>query len=100
MVNAGKSKAMVLDWEEGLECEVCVNGMRLEHMSEFKYFGCVLNEIGTEEKICRMKMASGRRVAGAFMSLVNAWSLQYDCAKVLHESLLVPALIYGSETMI
>ena len=25
-VNAGKSKAMVLGGEEGLECEVCANG--------------------------------------------------------------------------
>ena len=45
-------------------------------------------------------MASGRRVAGAFRSLVNARSLQLECARVLHESLLVPVLTYGSETMI
>ena len=35
-VNASKSKVIVLGWEEGLECEVCVNGIRLEHVSEFK----------------------------------------------------------------
>ena len=38
-VNAGKTKVMVLGGEEGLECEVCVNG--IEHVSEFKCFGCV-----------------------------------------------------------
>ena len=32
--------------------------------------------------------------------LVNAQSLQLECAKVLHESLLVLVLTYGSETMI
>ena len=31
---------MVLNGEEGLECEVCVDGMQLEHISEFKYLGC------------------------------------------------------------
>ena len=36
-VNAGKSKVMVLGREEGLECEVYVDGIRLEHVSEFKY---------------------------------------------------------------
>ena len=41
-----------------------------------------------------------RRVAGAISSLVNARSLQFDCAWVLHESLLVPVLTYGSETII
>ena len=35
-VNEGKSKLMVLDGEEGLECEVCVDRIRLEHVSEFK----------------------------------------------------------------
>ena len=36
-VNAGKSKVMMFGGEEGLECEVCVDGIRLEHLSEFKY---------------------------------------------------------------
>ena len=36
-VNAGKSKVMVLGGEEGLECEVCVDGIRLEYVSEVKY---------------------------------------------------------------
>ena len=45
-------------------------------------------------------MASRRRVAGAIRSLVNSRSLQLQCAKVLHELLLMPVLTYGSETMI
>ena len=36
--NAGKSKVMVLNGEEGLECEVHVDGIRLEHVSKFKIF--------------------------------------------------------------
>ena len=42
--NPGKSKAMVMNGEEGLECEVYVDGIRLEYVSEFKYLGCVLDE--------------------------------------------------------
>ena len=38
-VNAGKSKMMVLGEEERLECKVCVDGICLEHVSEFKYLG-------------------------------------------------------------
>ena len=38
-VNAGRSKVMVLGGEEGLECEACVDGIRVEHASEFKYLG-------------------------------------------------------------
>ena len=35
-VNAGKSKVMVVNEEEGLECEVHVDSIRLERVSEFK----------------------------------------------------------------
>ena len=68
--NAGKSKVMVFGGEGELEYEVFVDGICLEHVSEFKYLGFVLNESGTDE------------------------------AKFLQESLLVTVLMYGSETMI
>ena len=45
-------------------------------------------------------MASGRRVAGAIRCLVNATDLQLECDRALHETLLVPVLTYGSETML
>ena len=47
-VNAGKSKVIVLNGEESLECEVYIDGIRLQHVSEFKYLGCVLDESGTD----------------------------------------------------
>ena len=43
---------------------------------------------------------SGRRVAGTIGSLVNARDLQLECARVLHETLLVAVLTYGSETIL
>ena len=46
------------------------------------------------------EVTNGSRVAGAIRSLVNAKSLQHECARVLYESLLVPVLTYSSETMI
>ena len=38
--------------------------------------------------------------AGSIRSLVTARSFQLECARVLRESMLVPVLIYGTETMI
>ena len=45
-------------------------------------------------------MPSGRRVAGAIKSLVNARDLQLECDRFLHETLLVPVLMYSTETML
>ena len=60
----------------------------------------VLDEAGTDDAECHRKVASRRRVACAICSLVNAWGMQLECARVLHESLLVPVFIYGSKTML
>ena len=62
--------------------------------------GCILDKLGTDEAECIKKVASGRTVAGAIRSLVNARSLKLECARVLLESLLMPVLMYDSETMI
>ena len=74
-VNASKSKAMVLGGKKGVKCEVCVDGMRLEHVSEFKYLGCVLDESSTDGAEGSWKVASGRRIVGAVRSPFNARDL-------------------------
>ena len=40
-INADKNKVMV----PNLECEVYIDGIHLEHVLEFKYFECVLDEL-------------------------------------------------------
>ena len=48
--------------EEGLEYEVFVDGIHLEHLSEFKYLGCILDESGTDVEEYSKNAASGRIV--------------------------------------
>ena len=56
---------------------------------------------GTYEAECRRKVVGARRIAGAVKSLViNAKGLLLECARVLHETLFVPVLMYSSQTMI
>ena len=55
---------------------------------------------GTDGAECSRMVVSWRRVEGAIRSLVNARDLQFQCARILHETLLVPVLMYGSETML
>ena len=42
----------------------------------------------------------GRKIAGALRSLVNEWGSPLECSRVLRELLVVPVLLYGSETML
>ena len=52
---------MSLGGEEGLVCEILVEGTRLEHVSEFKYLGCVLDELFTDEVECYRKVTAAIR---------------------------------------
>ena len=54
-----------------------------------------MDESGTAGAECSRKLVSGRSVAGAVNSLVHARDLQLECARVFHETLLVPFLMYG-----
>ena len=90
-VNSGKSKVL-LNRDEVLEYEAYVDGMQLEHVWEFKYLGCVLNESGTDKADCYRKVAIGKRVACVIRPLANAWGLRLDCGSVLHKLLLMPVL--------
>ena len=45
------------------------------------------------------RCASERRVADTIRSLVNAKDLQLECARFLHETLLVSVLIYGRDNV-
>ena len=43
---------MVLNGEEGLECEVHIDRIHLQHVSEFKYQWCVwMNQLQMEQNV-------------------------------------------------
>ena len=60
-INANKCNMMVLNGEEGLECKVHIDGIPLEHVSEFKYLRYVLDEAGTSGAECSRKVTSERK---------------------------------------
>ena len=86
---------MEMNGEEGLEYKVHVDGICLKHVSEFKYLGYIYDKSGIDGAECSRKVASRSRVAGVIRSLVNAKDLQIKCARVLHETSLLPVLMYG-----
>ena len=53
-----------------------------------------MDESGTDGAEC------SRKVAGPIRSVINDRDLQLECGSVLHETLLVPVLVYVSETIV
>ena len=85
---------------ENVQCHVEVDNVQLEQVSEFKYLGYMIEKKGKDDVECSRKVSNGRRVAGAIKSLVNAKNLSLKCTRRLHESMLVPVLMYGSEVTV
>ena len=54
-VNANKRKVKVINGEEGLEYELHIERVCLEHASKFKYLGCVFGKAGTDRAECSRK---------------------------------------------
>src|SRR5678816_433561 len=94
-----RDRVMVVS-EDSSQCEVMLDGEQLEQVSEFKYLGYVLDEKGTDDVECSRKVVNGRKVAGAIKSLVNVKGLSLECARVSHEGMMLPVLLYSSETMV
>ena len=59
-------------------CEIYVDKIRLEHVSEFKYLGGVLDESGTDEAECSRNEASRRRE----QVLLGLWLMHWFAAWV------------------
>ena len=99
IVNADKCKVMVMNGEERLEREVHEDGVHLEHVSEFKYFGCVLFESGTdgENLVGRWKVGGRWQVQLGPQLMLGICRLNM---LVLHKALFVLVLTYDSKTMI
>src|SRR5678816_814811 len=64
--------------------------------TQLKYLGYMLDEKGTDDAECSRKVVNSRKVAGAIKLLVNVKGLSLECASVLHESMLLPVLLYSS----
>ena len=58
-VNIGQSKVILLDGKVEFECEFCIDGIRLEYVSEFKYFECILDVSSTNETKCSREVRVG-----------------------------------------
>src|SRR5678815_5560557 len=86
--------------EDGPRCEVTLGGEQLEQVPEFTHLGYMLDEKGTDDAECSRKVVNGRKVTGANKSLVNVKGLNLECARVLHVGMLLPVLMYSSETMV
>ena len=92
-MNVGKSKVMRCTRnEDGARLNVMLNEEALEEVDQFKYLGSVIAANGgVEANVCH-------RVLGALTGVMKNRGLGMNVKKVLYEKLVVPTVMYGSES--
>ena len=80
-VKVGNSKVMLQNGEEGLECEVRVDGIRLRHVSEFKYLGFLTNKV-----LMELNVVGRWRVRGRWQLSSGPWLMLGICSLSVLES--------------
>ena len=97
-MNVGISKVMRCTRnEDGARLNVMLNGEALE-VDQFKYLGLVIVANGGVEADVRHRVNEGCEVLGALKGVMKNRGLGMNVKKVLYEKVVVPTVMYGSES--
>ncbi|KAI5639199.1 reverse transcriptase (RNA-dependent DNA polymerase) domain-containing protein [Phthorimaea operculella] len=100
-VNVGKTKAMVFEKEEGMtECNIMIEEERVEQVKEFVYLGSKFTSDGKCESDIERRVNAGNMVNGALHAFMNSQKVSNKARLAVHRGVLVPTLMYGSESWV
>ena len=100
-VNVGKSKVMSMRFTrnyDGGRLNAMLNGEALEEEDQFKYLGSVIAVNGGVEADVHHRVNEGCKVLGALKGVMKNIGLGMNVKKVLYEKVVVPTVMYGSES--
>ena len=98
-VNVDKSKVMCVG--ENVEpslLNITLNGERMEVVNSFKYLGSCFSSDGGVKEDVSMRVGEGMKTFGAMKNMWKSRSLNVEVKRELYERIVVPTVMYGSET--
>ncbi|KAI5644408.1 reverse transcriptase (RNA-dependent DNA polymerase) domain-containing protein [Phthorimaea operculella] len=100
-VNVSKTKAMVLEREDSTtECTIMIEEERVEQVKEFVYLGSKFTSDGKCESDIERRVNAGNMVNGALHAFMNSQKVSNKARLAVHRGVLVPTLMYGSESWV
>ena len=84
--------------EDGARLNVMLNGEALEEVDQFKYLGSVIAANGGVEADVHHRVTERFKVLGALKGVMKNRGLGMNVKKVLYEKVVVPTVMYGSES--
>ena len=100
-LNVEKTKVLVFERnDERTKCEINVNEKILEQLNEIVYLGSMFARDGKCDTDVERRVTAGSKVNGALAGLLESQSITRKARLAVHNAVLVPTLLYGSEAWV
>ncbi len=76
---------------------VRMNDQVMENVRLFRYLGSVMSKDESLDDEVRERVQQGRRVVGTLKAVTRNRATNIEVKKTLHDSVVIPTLMYGSE---
>ncbi|XP_073943408.1 uncharacterized protein [Choristoneura fumiferana] len=100
-MNVKKTKVMVFERDETVtDCNIVIGDEQIEQVNEFVYLGSKFTRDGKYESDIERRVNAGNMVNGALHSFMNSRKVSNKACLAVHGGVLVPTLMYGSESWV
>ncbi|KAI8431494.1 hypothetical protein MSG28_015996 [Choristoneura fumiferana] len=100
-MNVKKTKVMVFERDETVtDCNIVIGDEQIEQVNEFVYLGSKFTRDGKCESDIERRVNAGNMVKGALHSFMNSRKVSNKARLAVHGGMLVPTLMYGSESWV
>jgi len=98
-VNADKTKVLVFEREEQMKiCNISLNGVLLEQVSEFVYLGSMFERKGSLDCEVERRVSASARIVGCTGKWLRKKVWHKDISMAIYNGMIKPTLLYGAET--
>ncbi|GBP73886.1 hypothetical protein EVAR_82715_1 [Eumeta japonica] len=99
--NVGKTKVIVFEKGESMtECDIFIKGEKAEQVKEFVYLGSLFKNDVKYDRDIGSRANAGNKVNGALLAIINSKSVSRQGRLSIHNGVLIPTLMYGSESWV
>ena len=99
-LNLSKTKTMTIG-NKNKTCHIKIEGVEIEHVSEYKYLGVIITQDGSAEIEIHNRLKAANKSFHALNKAILSNKLIKEETKItVYKSIYLPILIYGSETWV
>ena len=96
-LNVGKSKVMKTSARSNEQMKICMKGVEMEEVNDFKYLGVEISANGSMEVKLNHRITEARKSAGVLDRMWKNRGVGMEVKKRMYEGIVIPTVLYGSE---